>query len=67
MSQLTPEQVHEMAAAAGLALDDARARTIASRLSGVLAELALISDEELSKIDPAPSFIAHRDVTDAEL
>jgi len=56
-----------MAAVAGLVLDDARARTIASRLSGLLAELAKISDEELSKVEPAPSFIPHRKGTDAQL
>ena len=65
MSQISPEQVYEMAVAAGLVLDDARARAIASRLSGVLAELAEISDEELSGIEPAPSFILHREATDA--
>ena len=54
-----------MAAAAGLVLDDDRARTIASRLSGVLAELAMISDDELSTIEPAPSFVPHIDGTDA--
>lgn len=54
-----------MALAAGLELDDARARTIASRLSGVLAELAMISDEELSEIDPAPSFVLRQEATDA--
>ena len=53
-----------MAEAAGLVLDDARARTIASRLSGVLAELAMISDEELSQVEPAPSFILRREGTD---
>ena len=53
-----------MARAAGIVLDDARARTIASRLSGVLAELAMISDEELAEIEPAPSFILRREGTD---
>lgn len=65
MSQLSPEQVHQMAVAAGLVLDDERARTIASRLSGVLAELAKIPDEELSEIDPAPSFVLRQDGSNA--
>ena len=65
LENISAEQVHEMAAAAGLVLDDDRARTIASRLSGVLAELAMISDDELSTIEPAPSFVPRIDGTDA--
>ena len=64
MSELTPKQVHEMAEVAGLVLDDARARTIASRLSGVLDELAKISDAELWEVEPAPSFIPRREWAD---
>lgn len=56
MSQLTIEDVHRMAKAAGLELDDARAETIAARLSGVLQELEEISTDELMSVEPAQTF-----------
>ena len=57
MPDLSVEQVHEMAKAAGLKLDDARATTIASRLSAVRAELDSIPSESLMAVEPASSFV----------
>ena len=56
MTQISPQQVHDLAAAAGLELDDVRAETIASRLSGVLTELERIPIEALLEVEPAPTF-----------
>ncbi len=58
MPDLTVEQVREMARAAGLELDDARATTIASRLTAVMAELDSIPSERLMAVEPASSFVA---------
>ena len=56
MSELTIEQVRTLADAVGLELDDERARTIASRLSGILDELEQIPDELLASVEPAHRF-----------
>ncbi len=58
MPDISKKQVYELAQLAGLRLDDARAETIASRLSGVLAELDMITADDLAAIEPAPIFTA---------
>ena len=58
MPQLSKKQVHELARLAGLELDDVRAETIASRLSGVLEELDMISADDLAEVEPASVFLA---------
>jgi hypothetical protein len=40
----------------GLELDDSRARTIASRLSGIIDELDEIPDDLLESVEPAHRF-----------
>ena len=56
MTDLSKDQIMHMARAAGLDIDAERAETIASRLSGVLAELDAIPDEALAKVEPLPIF-----------
>ena len=56
MTDLNRADIYEMAKAAGLELDEARAETIASRLSGILTELDQIPTEKLMSVDPAQSF-----------
>ena len=65
MPKLTKEQVLELGQAAGLSLDDERAETIASRLTGVLEELDDISDEALAGVEPAPVFVVEGEDTNA--
>ena len=60
MAELSIAQVHEMARMAGLALDNARATTIASRLSAVMAELDSIPSDKLAEVEPASSFVLRR-------
>ena len=45
----------DLARAAGLSLDDARADTIAARLGAALDELDAVSDN-LAAVEPAPTF-----------
>ena len=54
-SRTSPEQIIELARAAGLSVDEARAETIASRLGAALDELDEISDN-LAAVEPAPTF-----------
>ncbi len=56
-SRITKEQILELARAAGLDPDAARAETIASRLGAALAELDLLADG-LAEVEPAPRFAA---------
>ena len=56
MSKLTKENVLQMAAQAGLDVDDRRAETIASRLGAVLEELDDIPGEALEGLEPALTF-----------
>ena len=58
MPDISKEQVYDLARLAGLRLDDARAETIASRLSGVLGELDMITADDLAAIEPTPIFTA---------
>jgi len=52
MADLSKEQVLELARAAGLRLDDARAEAIAARLTSVLNGLDELPDE----VEPLPVF-----------
>ena len=56
MDKLTKEDVMRLAAQAGLDVDDARAETIASRLSAVMGELDEIPGEALEGVQPALTF-----------
>ena len=59
--ELTGEEVLQLAETMGLELDESRARTIASRLSGVMEELDEIPDELLDSVEPAHRFEAERE------
>ena len=61
MPDLNRADIHEMARAAGLDLDDERAETIASRLSGVLNELDEIPTEKLLNSEPAPTYLVKKE------
>ena len=56
MSELTVEDVLKLAETMGLELDESRARTIASRLSGGMEVLDEIPDELLDSVEPAHRF-----------
>ena len=56
MSKLTKGNVLQMAAQAGLDVDDTRAEAIASRLGAVLEELDKISENSLEGLEPALTF-----------
>ena len=56
-ANITKEQVLELARAAGLDPDGARAETIAARLGAALSELELLADG-LAQVEPAPRFAA---------
>ena len=56
MSDISIEQVKELARAAGLEVDDAQAETISSRLGSIIAELDMIPDEALAEFEPASIF-----------
>ena len=61
MPDLTVEDVRKLAETLGLELDESRARTIASRLSGVIEELDEIPDDLLESVEPAHRFQADRE------
>ncbi len=54
-SRTSRDQIIDLARAAGLSLDDARAETIAARLGAALDELDAVSDN-LAAVEPAPTF-----------
>ena len=56
MPDLTVEDVRTLAGTLGLELDEPRARTIASRLSGIIEELDEIPDDLLDSVEPAHRF-----------
>lgn len=64
MDKLTKENVLQLAAQAGLDVDDARAETIASRLSAVLEELDEIPENALEGMEPALTFSAEEQASD---
>ena len=56
MNQLTVEDVQELGRVVGLEIEEVRAKTIASRLSGVIAELDEIPEDLLMSVEPAHIF-----------
>ena len=56
MSELSVEDVRQLAETMGLELDESRARTIASRLSGILEVLDEIPDDLLDSVEPTHRF-----------
>ncbi len=54
-SRTSRDEIMDLARAAGLSLDDARAETIAARLGAALDELDAVS-HNLAAIEPAPTF-----------
>ena len=56
MNQLNSEDVQELGRVVGLEIDDVRAKTIASRLSGIIAELEEIPEDWLMSVEPAHVF-----------
>ena len=56
-ANISKEQILELARAAGLDPDGARAETIAARLGAALSELDLLTDS-LAQVEPAPRFAA---------
>ena len=61
MNQLSVEDVQELGSGVGLEIEDVRARTIASRLSGVIAELDEIPEDLLMSVEPAHVFAKEED------
>ncbi len=51
MQKLDSEDVHRLAGQVGLSLDVARARMIASRLSGIIEEMNEIPEEKLASVE----------------
>ncbi len=56
MPELSMEDVRTLAETMGLELDDSRARTIASRLSGIIDELDEIPNDLIESVEPAHRF-----------
>ncbi len=61
MSELSIDDVRKLAETMGLELDESRARTIASRLSGIMEVLEDIPDELLDSVEPAHRFEVGRE------
>ena len=57
MTELSKADVHRLAQQAGFDMNDERAETIASRLTGVLQELEAIPAESLDQVEPHPRFV----------
>ena len=58
MAEITQGQARELARAAGLELDDARAAAIAARLNAVLDELGKLPADAIADVEPLPVFSA---------
>ena len=58
MAEITRRQTLELANAAGLDLDDARADAVAARLNAVLDELGKLPADALADVEPLPVFSA---------
>ena len=56
MNQLNVEDVQELGRVVGLQIEDVAAKTIASRLSGIIAELDEIPEDLLMSVEPAHVF-----------
>ena len=61
MNQLNVEEVQKLGRVLGLEIDDVRADTIASRLSGIVAELEEIPEDLLMSVEPAHVFSTEED------
>ena len=62
MVEIGVDEVVELGRMAGLEIEESRARVIAGRLSGILAELDEIPDELIESVEPALSFDVDRGV-----
>ena len=58
MNQLSAEDVQVLGSVVGLEIDEVRAKTIASRLSGIIVELDEIPEDALMSVEPAHIFSA---------
>ncbi len=56
MNELSVEGVQVLGKIVGLKIEKTRAKTIASRLSGIIAELDDIPEEDLMSVEPAHIF-----------
>ncbi len=56
MNKLNVEDVQELGRVVGLRIEDVPAKTIASRLSGIIAELDEIPEDLLMSVEPAHVF-----------
>ena len=61
MPELNIDDVRKLAETMGLELDESRARTIASRLSGIMEVLDEIPDDLLDSVEPAHRFEVRRE------
>ncbi len=61
MPELNIDDVRKLAETMGLELDESRARTIASRLSGIMEVLDEIPDDLLDSVEPAHRFEVGRE------
>lgn len=61
MNQLNAEDVQELGRIVGLDIDETTAKTIASRLSGIVAELDEIPEDLLMSVEPAHVFSTEED------
>ena len=61
MPELNIDDVRKLADTMGLELDESRARTIASRLSGIMEVLDEIPDDLLDSVEPAHRFEVGRE------
>ena len=61
MNQLNVEDVRELGRVVGLYIDGTSAETIASRLSGIIAELDDIPEELLASVEPSHVFSLEED------
>ncbi|MXY21119.1 MAG: hypothetical protein F4Y49_07255 [Dehalococcoidia bacterium] len=61
MNQLNAEDVQELGRIVGLDIDETTAKTIASRQSGIVAELDEIPEDLLMSVEPAHVFSTEED------
>ena len=61
MNQLNAEDVKELGRIVGLDIDETTAKTIASRQSGIVADLDEIPEDLLMSVEPAHVFSTEED------
>ena len=61
MNQLNAEDVQELGRIVGLDIDETTAKTIASRQSGIVAELDEIPEDLLMSVEPTHVFSTEED------